>query len=1114
MTPVVIQYPLDLTGNSPDNFVVGERHGPCMTGNRVFVLDYGPFYSKGLVLKNAVTHDVLTPDVDYKAVQTFIEPTLQTGKLVCSIIQIQPSAFGFEIDCDYHVLGGDYSLSTSALENLVEQLENDDRPVHWGQIIGKPSAFNPTPHLHDINDVFGWEYVVAALEAVRQAILIGDPQAEDDFYAYVDQKFGEAMTAIGDLEDELTAHLQDFDNPHRVSKDQLGLSNVGNYGLATPEIARLNVSNETLITPYLTPFAIEFHSKDFANPHQTTKAHVGLGNVDNYPTATLQQAIDGTDDQSFLTPYRARVAFDSWAGAPPDDPSVPPTPNFTYTGSRTVPEGSDPVLTFTDTSTAGTSAITTWAWDFGNGETSSLQNPNPVTFAFAEQTKTFTIVLTVTDAIGTVRQKSQSLVMAHTVNQTNPSGMSVTVNNVAGGYTSEIMVASDKANAKHTMNYTCTEPTSNNGPYTYQWSVENAHKPELTPYSATINFSQFTFNGQTPPAKTVTVPKNAVGDNSYYFQNGTCTVTSQSSGLAAAVNFQNKYKTFVQPKPVAAISLNTGASNLSSANSTLTAVFNNNSTLGNTVGESWQSSTWSFSTTSGTVNPASAYNGGDPSPATVQIVNPVIGTGKVTATVLVTTTPSGLTDTTSLQVNFTRLQPAPIGPTAAFTGNITYNAGTDTSSISVTNTSTNGDVAIVSWAWSVAWSDGTTSTSTAKNPPAFTHSGYNSGLNRSATVSLTVTDSAGLTNNTSHPFALPFQDVTRTYTSGSGVETAPQGATSVVITAAGAGASGHGVMRFDSQGGDGGGAGAMAISEYPIIAGQTLQYVVGASSKSGTLDNRPGEASTVTSGTKTITTMSAGGGMSGMAGGTATGGTIGNFTGASGQPSEGGDGGAGGYGPGGYGGAGADSPPGTPTQNIPGDIGGDGWVTFFYPAGIYRQYDTGSGVETAPAGATAVTIAVWGAGGSGGGVDRWDTEGADGGAAGAYCSSSYPIAPGQTINYVVGAGASNTAGGTSSVTSGTKTITTMTANGGGASTTVSSTATGGTIENVAGAGGSEHSDVSGGNGGTATWRTIGGINQGHGKGGFGRTGTANPPGVTLPGLAGGNGCVVFYYTIG
>lgn len=383
--PPVMSYPLDLTGRSPDNLVLGETHGPCYPGNRVFVLSYGPFYAKSLVVRKKATGEILVPNVDYKAVHTFIEPTLRTGYLVCSIIQIEATAYGIELECDYQVLGGDYSLSTSALENLVDDLNNDDRAVRWGEIIGKPEAYPPTPHLHDIYDTFGWQYVVAALEAIRQALLMGSAGNNDDLYAYVDLKHSQAMSAVNDVQTNLNAHINDFNNPHHLTKAQIGLSLVGNYPLATPEIARLNLSNNTLLSPYLAKFANEYHTLDFDNPHQVTKDQTGLGNVDNYVTADLEKALAGVDNQSFLTPYGAAAMIAQALTLNPPAPKTAPKASFTQTTTVVaggdysiatnfinnnvtyndlvgIPANTTWSVSVTSTATAGSSAIVTREW--------------------------------------------------------------------------------------------------------------------------------------------------------------------------------------------------------------------------------------------------------------------------------------------------------------------------------------------------------------------------------------------------------------------------------------------------------------------------------------------------------------------------------------------------------------------------------------------------------------------------------------------------------------------------------------------------------------------------------------------------------------------------------
>lgn len=165
----------------------------------------------------------------------------------------------------------------------------------------------------------------------------------------------------------------------------------------------------------------------------------------------------------------------------------------------------------------------------------------------------------------------------------------------------------------------------------------------------------------------------------------------------------------------------------------------------------------------------------------------------------------------------------------------------------------------------------------------------------------------------------------------------------------------------------------------------------------------------------------------------------------------------------------------------------------FTPTTVSYTTSGASGTETAPAGATQVRIGVWG--GGAGGFDGDSLTGGDGGTSGAYVESVYSITSGQTLNYSVGAGgAANQLGGLSNVTSGSKTITSLVADG--------EVGSGGNVSNTPGNSGGLASGATGGTGGVA----ITGFNSasyGGGGGGGNRIGNGNP---------GSSGAVVFYYT--
>jgi len=72
----------------------------------------------------------------------------------------------------------------------------------------------------------------------------------------------------------------------------------------------------------------------------------------------------------------------------------------------------------------------------------------------------------------------------------------------------------------------------------------------------------------------------------------------------------------------------------------------------------------------------------------------------------------------------------------------------------------------------------------------------------------------------------------------------------------------------------------------------------------------------------------------------------------------------------------------------------------------------GSGAWVVPAGVSSIIVEVWGAGGSGGRASVfWGSSAAGGGGGGAYARKTISVTPGQSIDYVVGAGGSNSSTG-------------------------------------------------------------------------------------------------------
>lgn len=94
--------------------------------------------------------------------------------------------------------------------------------------------------------------------------------------AEVNRVVEEANTDIANKDTLVDTHTTDKNNPHEVTKSQVGLSNVDN----TSDLDKpVSTAQQTAISAVQTN--LNTHTENTDNPHSVTKAQVGLENVDN-----------------------------------------------------------------------------------------------------------------------------------------------------------------------------------------------------------------------------------------------------------------------------------------------------------------------------------------------------------------------------------------------------------------------------------------------------------------------------------------------------------------------------------------------------------------------------------------------------------------------------------------------------------------------------------------------------------------------------------------------------------------------------------------------------------------------------------------------------------------
>ena len=281
--PLLFKYPLDLTGKSSTNLVIDEPRQIDGAVRGIFVPHGGPFYVDSVKILNAANGQPLQPKTDFMVLQPYQEASVKSGLDVAGVIYVK-NATVTNVLITYQVVGGEFSWTTYALEDMLKNFDLDTRPVAWGDVIGKPNAFPPTPHLHDLGDTYGWEYIVAALEGIYRAILTGDEAAHEELKKLFDGKLTDMKTYV-DLRDSLIGssldnHIQDKNNPHGTTKDHVGLNLVENYPPATVDEALKGTAADRYMTPATTKAALDQLKNGLGNA-STRDFFVSTANPDN-----------------------------------------------------------------------------------------------------------------------------------------------------------------------------------------------------------------------------------------------------------------------------------------------------------------------------------------------------------------------------------------------------------------------------------------------------------------------------------------------------------------------------------------------------------------------------------------------------------------------------------------------------------------------------------------------------------------------------------------------------------------------------------------------------------------------------------------------------------------
>lgn len=141
-------------------------------GLYTYVVDNGGAYT----LTRTTPGALLVPGTDYKSFMLNQDATrMSGGKFVDQLMVLTNQTIQGYIILEYQAVGGIFSVAADVLQLLIQELDLDNRPVNWHDIVELPPGFNPVPHYHHSSEYFGYGGLISAIERMYLAVVnLGD----------------------------------------------------------------------------------------------------------------------------------------------------------------------------------------------------------------------------------------------------------------------------------------------------------------------------------------------------------------------------------------------------------------------------------------------------------------------------------------------------------------------------------------------------------------------------------------------------------------------------------------------------------------------------------------------------------------------------------------------------------------------------------------------------------------------------------------------------------------------------------------------------------------------------------------------------------------------------
>lgn len=302
-------YPEDRTGVATSNKITAELHSITFSADVDFhfiVPTFAPFFADGFRLVRVVAGNriPLVVGKDYHLGLQMMSISASVAKQVYGavvLLNVSEDAL-YEIE-SYQTVGGSWTLDTNGMLELTSNIIKNPRSLSWEQVSNAPQIFTPTDHLWNYADMVGQTEVVQALVSIANAIASRAVAGNNHHLL----KGNPHDTSKFDFGLDLVPNAPIASLPGAVA-------GTDNMSLISPMLLKQVLQAMGLVDLSNLANAMRTHIEDRENPHLNNSASVGLGEVINLPLATPQDVLRNLSVDKYMTLATLKLWFSMHGG--------------------------------------------------------------------------------------------------------------------------------------------------------------------------------------------------------------------------------------------------------------------------------------------------------------------------------------------------------------------------------------------------------------------------------------------------------------------------------------------------------------------------------------------------------------------------------------------------------------------------------------------------------------------------------------------------------------------------------------------------------------------------------------------------------------------------------